>query len=180
MAGIDCGACLTNWSPRLSAAYDLFGTGKTALKVGIGRYASGRTAVTNNPAGQLVVNANRAWADANRNFVPNCDLLNPALNGECGPISNNRFGQATPGTRLADDVVKGVRTYNWQFSAAVQHEVMRNVSLNVGFFRTDSLTSHNDEYAHHAAGPVSPLPNASRSRQIRVYPAGVPTNCAAL
>jgi hypothetical protein len=137
LAGIDCGACLASWSPRLSAAYDLFGTGKTALKVAIGRYASGRTAVTNNPAGQLVVNANRAWADANRNFVPDCDLLNPALNGECGPISNNRFGQATPGTRLADDVIKGVRTYNWQFSAAVQHEVMRNVSVNVGFFRTD-------------------------------------------
>jgi hypothetical protein len=140
---VSCAACLSDFQPRVSAVYDLFGSGKTALKVNIGRYASGRSAVTNNPAGQLVTNANRAWTDANGNFVPDCNLLDRggqdlrASGGDlCGPLSNSRFGQTIPGTRLADDVVKGLRRYTWQFSTAVQHELLPSVALNIGYFRT--------------------------------------------
>jgi hypothetical protein len=142
-AEVPCAACLSDFQPRVSAAHDLFGNGKTALKVNIGRFASGRSAVTNNPAGQLVTNANRAWTDANGNFIPDCDLLNPGLQdlrvsgGDlCGQLSNSRFGQTVPGTSLADDVAKGLRRYTWQFSAAVQHELLPSVALNVGYFRT--------------------------------------------
>lgn len=88
------------------------------------------------PAGQIVTSASRSWTDSNGNFIPDCDLLNLTLNDECGPISNARFGQAVPGTRLADDVLKGVRQYNWQASASVQHEVMPGLSVNVAYFRT--------------------------------------------
>jgi hypothetical protein len=140
---VTCAACLDDFQPRVSAAYDVFGTGKTALKVNIGRFASGRSAVTNNPAGQLVTNANRSWTDANGNFLPDCNLLNPGLQdlrasgGDlCGQLSNSRFGQTVPGTSLADDVSKGLRRYNWQFSTAVQHELLPAVALGVGYFRT--------------------------------------------
>jgi len=143
LPAVDCAACMTDLQPRVSAAYDLFGTGKTALKINIGRYASGRSLVTNNPSGQLVTNASRAWTDANRNFIPDCNLLDPglqdlrAVGGDlCGQLSNSRFGQTVPGTSLAPDVEKGVRRYNWQFSTAVEHEVFPGVAVDLGFFRT--------------------------------------------
>jgi carboxypeptidase family protein len=144
LPAVDCAACLTDVEPRVSAAYDLFGTGKTALKVNIGRFASGRSLVTNNPSGNLVTNASRAWTDANGNFLPDCDLLNlnlqdlRASGGDlCGRISNSLFGQSVPGTSLSDDVIRGVRRYNWQFSAAVQHELYPGVAVDLGYFRTN-------------------------------------------
>ena len=54
-----------NWkdvSPRIGAAYDLFGNGKTAVKASIGRYVSSQgvgIAEANNPAQATVISATR-------------------------------------------------------------------------------------------------------------------------
>ena len=65
-----------NWtdvSPRLGVSYDLFGTGRTAVKASIGRYLEGPnlTAFTRqaNPANAIVTSATRTWSDANGDFV---------------------------------------------------------------------------------------------------------------
>src|SRR5207237_10665306 len=71
--------------PRFGIAYDLFGTGKTALKANVGRYVAGETAATtraNNPVQQSITTTTRVWTDANRDFVPNCDLSIALQNGE--------------------------------------------------------------------------------------------------
>ena len=81
---------------RMGVAYDLFGTGKTALRMSLGKYlegagVSGHYANTN-PTLRMprttpvtgTAGVTRAWTDANRNFVPDCDLLNPERAGSPG------------------------------------------------------------------------------------------------
>ena len=133
-----------NWkdiNPRFSAAYDIFGNGKTALKASVGRFVDLHTtdiANRTNPGAAIAALTNRTWDDTNRNYVPDCDLHSPAQNGECGPMANQLFGSAVPQTRYATDVTEGwhVRPYSWQFSGAVQHELHQGVGLTFAYFRT--------------------------------------------
>ena len=133
-----------NWkdvSPRIGAAYDLFGNGKTAVKASIGRYVSSQgvgIAEANNPAQATVISATRTWTDVNGNYIPDCAIRNLAANGECGPVSNNRFGTVNFTRRYSQDVLNGfgVRPFNWQALATLQHELRPGMALNVGYFRT--------------------------------------------
>ncbi len=133
-------------TPRLGAAYDLFGNGKTALKVAANKYLVAPPPLAGNPATTLISSANRAWNDrtlnaatgvtGNFNFVPDCDLTNVAANGECGPLPRT-FGQAASAAAYDPATYQGwgVRQYNWEFSGSVQHELVNRVSLDVGYFR---------------------------------------------
>jgi hypothetical protein len=130
-------------TPRLGAAYDLFGNGKTAVKVTLNKYTlaiglQGPFSNESNPINRTAISVTRSWSDADRDFSPDCDLVNPLQNGECGQVSNLGFGQ--PGlltTTVDPDILSGwgTRGYNWEFSTGVQHELMPQVSVNVGYFR---------------------------------------------
>jgi hypothetical protein len=132
-----------NWkdvNPRVSVAYDLFGTGKTAIKASASRGVeqdSIRYAAANNPANTLVTTVSRTWNDTNNNFTPDCDLLNPQPNGECLVWQDLGFGSSRVTTfydpRMLDGW--GVRGYNWEFSGGVQHEIIPRLSASVGYFR---------------------------------------------
>jgi hypothetical protein len=138
--------------PRTGLVYDLFGNGKTALKVSANKYVpfygapnaggtSTAAAFTSNlgPAARLINTTTRSWTDANRNFVPDCDVINPVANGECGAMSNPDFGTTRPGSSYDPETLTGWNKRpdtTWQFSAGVQHELAPRVALDVSYFRT--------------------------------------------
>jgi hypothetical protein len=136
-------------SPRLGAAYDLFGDGKTAIKGSLGRYTMAvGTAIarSSNPANAIVNSANRTWNDQlfgagdprSGNFVPDCNLSDLDPNGECGAISNRAFGTVGSLLQWDPELLEGwgVRPYNWQASIGVQHELRSGFGIDVSWFRT--------------------------------------------
>jgi carboxypeptidase family protein len=131
-----------NWKdvdPRISVAYDVFGTGKTAIKGSASRSVlqnSISLALANNPASTVRTQTQRVWND-NGDFVPQCDLTNGAANGECGAWLSPDFGSLIPSTRYDPAIMNGwgVRPYNWEFSASVQQELVPRLSVSFGYFR---------------------------------------------
>jgi len=99
----------------------------------------------------------RAWTDANRNFAPDCDLLNPAAQdlraagGDlCGVLSNTRFGTNVLTTNFDPGVLGGwgVRPSDWNLGVSIQQQVGARSSIDVtysrrwyhGFFAVDNLS----------------------------------------
>src|SRR5688572_7751439 len=138
-------------SPRVGVAYDIFGTGKTALKANIGRYLDAATNdgnyVVNNPANRISTSFSRNWTDNDADKVVDCDILAPAAQGPatgqvdtCGQLTGNslRFANALTGlTQVNPDILGGwgVREYDWQFSVGVQQEVLPRISVEVLYAR---------------------------------------------
>lgn len=143
-------------SPRGGAAWDVFGNGNTALKINAGKYLEAatnhNTYSLSNPAARIAGSpalgapppVTRAWTDANGNFVPDCDLLNPdaqdlrAAGGDfCGALSNRNFGRPVFTGNFDPDILEGwgVRPSDWQIGVSVQQRVLSGVSVEVGYFR---------------------------------------------
>jgi len=128
-------------TPRLGVAYDLFGNGKTAVRFNLGKYLEAITATNTdldmNPIVRTATNTTRGWTDSNRDYVPNCDLDNPAANGECAAMDNQNLGQPVFTRSFDPNYVSGwgTRPYNWGLGLAVQQEVAPRVSVTVGYFR---------------------------------------------
>jgi hypothetical protein len=128
--------------PRFGASYDVFGNGNTAAKFFLGRYVTTFNTVDEwasySPAGagKFVSQNTRSWGDANSNYIPECDFLNPAANGECGPGSPF-FGKQISPLTTDPAFTKGwnKREYSWDFNAGVTQKIAPGVSVEVGYFR---------------------------------------------
>jgi len=158
--------CMPCWgpdvSPRVAATYDLFGNGKTALKASVGKYMRSEATIfaeTYNP--MRIQTDRRTWTDLNGDDI--------AQNNEIGPV-NAPFDLVGVRTRNPDPDIK--RSYQWEFSAGVQRELIPRVSVSANWvrrtfrrltWRENLLVSHSDYTPLPIQSPINP------SETIQVY-----------
>ena len=129
--------------PRLGAAYDLTGDGKTALKFGANKYVrpmAGSFVFRYNPLRAGASTDTRDWFDVD--LVPGTSIRSGILkptdgddivqDSEVGPSNNTAFLKTTP-DRFFEEGLK--RETNTELTTSVQRQVMSGLSVTFGWYR---------------------------------------------
>ena len=129
--------------PRFGVSYDVFGNGKTAAKFFLGRYVTTFNTVDEwaelQPGRARAFRSTdrtRGWTDDERRLRVDCNLLNPAANGECG-AGNPFFGKSVSPLTVDPATTGGwnTREYSWDLTAGVTQQVAPRVSVEVDYVR---------------------------------------------
>ena len=160
----------SNWAPRMSVTYDLFGTGKTALKLAGSYYYDTRYTLADDLGGLFTVTRLRwtnnstgtcptsnCWTDANNDGVIQADeLIGTPV------VSSDRFdrttGILTPEGSIVDPDTKLERTR--EVVAGVTHELMANLAIGVDYiFRRYDRGPETFSLGYEPGAPGYPLTN---------------------
>jgi hypothetical protein len=132
-----------NWAPRISGTYDLFGTGKTALKMSVGKYFDqvGTGTPGPNPNGSL--SQTYPWNDLNGDliFQPGDATWNGSryVGGEFG---TGNVTTSIPNPNPFDPNRK--RTWRREFTASIDHELFPGFRLSAAFFNRREFDTYDD------------------------------------
>jgi len=167
-------------------------------------YAANDSPYTSTNPGATVVRSviNRPWTDNDRDYVVDCNLLNPAAQSPatgtvdtCAAASGTapNFGKLGAATQVDPDVLSGwgVRPNDYQTTITVQQELVPRVSADFsythrswnGFFVTDDLTRRGNINSYYetytVTAPVDPrLPNGGGYPITRYLPTPAALNVA--
>ncbi len=143
-----------DFAPRLGVVYDLFGNAKTAVKFGVNRYNESRTTQFAGRYNPLTLqSANLNWTDLNGNDVADgnvgCTYLTAGCEINFAQMPRN-FGIRSLNT--VDPEFQ--RTFNWETTAGIQHELFPRVSVSATWYRrkfydlrvTDNLLRSMSDY----------------------------------
>jgi hypothetical protein len=130
------------WQPRVGLAWDLFGTGKTAARVGFGRYMSRSNVIedllrlTSNPPWTATVSAGSGWNGEGTTLAncPTCrslDTINPGLRTNVAGVNPNA------GFNAVDTGYRPPESYQWNLT--VSHELMANTVLEASYIGNHGL-----------------------------------------
>jgi len=169
-------------SYRGGVTWDVFGNGRTSLKVFGGKYlqnadnqanyianAPSLDGANGRPGPNFQTRATRTFIDFNGNHVPDCPgfaTIN-APNGECIAADLGNFGQLGGLTTTDPNVLKGwgVRPYDTQINISIQQQIFRRTSVEFGYYRrsfhnffvTDNLNmAASDFQTYTFTAPVDP------------------------
>jgi len=167
-----------NWNgdlaPRFSAAYDLFGNGKTALKFGWSKFWEPQTGGFPNRYVPGTQNETRTWLDCDLNAAGSaCSGVALGTNGdniaqdnEIGPTKNATFG-VRPDRNPSPDIK---RQSNIETTVSVSHQLTSRLSVSAGFyhrtFQNLSTTDRTNISTADYASFTLPTPDVSRDPTI--------------
>ena len=131
-------------TPRFGAAYDLFGTGKTAIKGSVGTYLFRSFSDIAQRYNLMFADSDtRDWNDLNGN-----DIADP---NEFGPSTNRSFGTPTATRRIDPNLG---RERNTLYHVSLDHELRPGLSVSIAYIRRtyadvgwlDNLATTFDDY----------------------------------
>ena len=130
------------WQPRVGIAWDVFGTGRTAVRAGFGRYMSRSQVIedllrlTGNPPWTVAVSAGSGWNGEGTTLAncPTCrslDTINEGLKTAfAGVAANANFNAVDPNFRPPE-------SYQWNLT--ISHQLFKDTVLEASYIGNHGL-----------------------------------------
>lgn len=130
------------WQPRVGLAWDVWGTGTTALRAGFGRYMSRSNVIedllrlTGNPPWTTTVSAGSGWNGLGTTLAncPTCrslDTINPGLATNVAGVNPNA------GFNAVDPNFRPPESYQWNLT--VSHQLLQDTTLEASYIGNHGL-----------------------------------------